>query len=270
VKMRKNRLAWRGPLAKSAIFCGAILFSFGLWNSAAWPQEPQPAPQDPAIERGHKQFQQSCGFCHGPDATGARGPDLVRSPLVAHDVKGDKIGEVIRHGRPDKGMPAMPVTDEQVLDIAAYLHARAVEGLRSAEVPSTYPIEKLLTGDPQAGKTYFNGAGNCKSCHSPTGDLASIATKYSPIDLEARMLYPRGKNSIAVVTLPSGEQVNGPLAHADDFVIALRDTSGWYRSFSRDRVKVELQDPLTAHRELLDRLSQTDVHNLFAYLESLK
>jgi len=189
---------------------------------------------------------------------------------VAHDLKGDKIGEVIRLGRPDKGMPAMPVTDEQVLDIAAYLHARAVEGLRSAEVPSTYPIEKLLTGDPQAGKTYFNGAGNCKSCHSPTGDLASIATKYSPIDLEARMLYPRGKNSIAVVTLPSGEQVKGPLAHADDFVIALRDTSGWYRSFSRDRVKVELQDPLTAHRELLDRLSQTDVHNLFAYLESLK
>src|SRR5436309_12995306 len=188
--MRKNRLAWRGPLAKSAIFCGAILFSFGLWNSAAWPQEPQPAPQDPAIERGHKQFQQSCGFCHGPDATGARGPDLVRSPLVAHDVKGDKIGEVIRHGRPDKGMPAMPLTDQQVLDIAAYLHARALEALRSAGIPSAYPIEKLLTGDPEAGKTYFNGAGGCKNCHSPTGDLASIATKYSPTDLEARMLYP--------------------------------------------------------------------------------
>jgi len=267
VKMRKNRLEWRGQPAKAAILFAAILFFSGLWDSVAWPQA---VSQDPAVERGHKQFQQSCGFCHGPDATGARGPDLVRSPLVAHDVKGDKIGEVIRLGRPDKGMPAMPVTDQQVLDIAAYLHARAVEGVRSAEVPSSYPIEKLLTGDPEAGKTYFNGAGGCKSCHSPTGDLATIATKYPPIDLEARMLYPRGKHSIAVVTLPSGEQVKGPLAHVDDFVIALRDTSGWYQSFSRDRVKVELQDPLTAHRELLGRLTQADVHNLFAYLESLK
>jgi cytochrome c oxidase cbb3-type subunit 3 len=251
VKMRKNRLEWRGQLAKAAILFAAILFFSGLWDSVAWPQA---VSQDPAVERGHKQFQQSCGFCHGPDATGARGPDLVRSPLVAHDVKGDKIGEVIRLGRPDKGMPAMPVTDQQVLDIAAYLHARAVEGVRSGEVPSSYPIEKLLTGDPEAGKTYFNGAGGCKSCHSPTGDLATVAAKYS----------------IAVVTLPSGEQVKGPLAHADDFVVALRDGSGWYRSFLRDGVKVELQDPLAAHRELLDKLTQADVHNLFAYLESLK
>src|SRR3982074_1357412 len=148
MKMRKNRQAWRGKLAKTAIPCAAIFFFLGLRNSAAWPQA---VSQDPAVERGHKQFQQSCGFCHGPDATGARGPDLVRSPLVAHDVKGAKIGEVIRLGRPDEGMPAMPVTDQEVLDIAACLHARVVEGARSGEVPSSYPIEKLLTGDPEAG-----------------------------------------------------------------------------------------------------------------------
>src|SRR5712692_5979333 len=124
--MRKNRLEWRGRLVKAAILFASIPFFFGLWNSLAWPQA---VSQDPAVERGHKQFQQSCGFCHGPDATGARGPDLVRSPLVAHDVKGDKIGEVIRLGRPDKGMPPMVLTDPQVLDIAAYLHARAAEAL---------------------------------------------------------------------------------------------------------------------------------------------
>jgi len=118
--MRKNQLAWRGPLAKGAILCAAILFSFGLWNSAAWPQAPQAISKDPAIERGHKQFQQSCGFCHGPDATGARGPDLVRSPLVAHDVKGDKIGEIIRLGRPDKGMPAMPLTDSSLVSTITF------------------------------------------------------------------------------------------------------------------------------------------------------
>jgi len=84
------------------------------------------------------------------------------------------------------------------------------------------------------------------------------------------MLYPEGKHAIAVVTLPSGEQVQGEVRHADDFVIALRDAAGWYRSFQRDRVKVELQDPLAAHRELLEKLTQADVHNLFAYVETLK
>src|SRR5712671_3538028 len=258
--MRGNRLTSRGQLANSAILCAAIFFFLSLWNSAAWPQA---VSQDPAVERGLKQFQQSCGFCHGPDATGARGPDLVRSPLVAHDVKGDKIGEVIRLGRPDKGMPPMPMTDEQVADIAAFLHARATEALESGSVPKSYPVEKLLTGNPEVGKAFFNGAGGCKNCHSPTGDLAAIATKYSPIELEAHMLYPGGRHTIVVVTLPTGEQVKGPLAHVDDFEIALRDGSGWYRSFSRDRVKVELQDPLATHRELLGKLTQADVHNLF-------
>ena len=253
---------------KALIFSASILLLIAPWNSAA---PAQSKPPDPASERGHKQFEQSCGFCHGSDATGARGPDLVRSPLVAHDVKGNLIGEVIRRGRPDKGMPAMPLTDEQIAEITAFLHARAAEALNSAEVPKVYPLEKLLTGNAEAGKAFFNGAGACKNCHSATGDLSSIASKYSPIELEARMLYPEGKHiTAAVVPLPSGEQVKGSVEHADDFVVSLRDASGWYRSFARNGVKVELQDPLAAHRELLDKLKQADVHNLFAYLQSLK
>jgi len=267
VKTRQHRSTSQPQLAKPTLLFITVFFLLVVENPGAWPQSETP---DPAVERGHKTFQQSCGFCHGLDATGARAPDLVRSPLVAHDVKGDKIGEVIRLGRPDKGMPAMALADQQVQDIAAYLHARAAEALESNGVPSKYPLEKLLTGNAEAGKTFFNGAGGCKSCHSAAGDLAAIATKYSPVELQSRMLYPGGKHIIAVVTLASGDQVKGPLAHSDDFVIALRDASGWYRSFSRDQVKVELQDPLAAHRELLDKLSQADVHNLFAYLETLK
>jgi cytochrome c oxidase cbb3-type subunit 3 len=247
-----------------------LTFVFLIAISDAWAR-PQTDSPDPAIERGHKQFGQACGFCHGLDATGARGPDLVRSPLVAHDVKGDLIGEVIRHGRPDKGMPAMPLTDAQVSDIAAFLHARAAEALSSSGLPNVYPVEKLLTGNADAGKAFFSGAGGCGSCHSPTGDLAKVASKYAPIDLEAHMLYPGGGRPVtAMVTLTSGEQIKGPLVHADDFVVSLRDGSGWYRSFLRDQVKVELQDPLGAHRELLGKLTQADVHNLFAYLETLK
>jgi len=255
----------------------ALFFFFGLRNNAARSQSAaqDSSAKDPAVERGRQQFAESCGFCHGADATGARGPDLVRSPLVAHDVKGDQIGEVIRGGRPDKGMPPLAnMTDAQVADIAAFLHERAKEGLESAGIPRGYPLEKLLTGDADAGKAFFNGAGGCKNCHSPTGDLAGVAGKYSPVELEARMLYPGhrrdGPHGTAIVTPPSGEQIKGELVHADDFVIGLRDASGWYRSFSRDRVKVEIQDPLAAHRDLLGKLTQADMHNLFAFLAGLK
>jgi cytochrome c oxidase cbb3-type subunit III len=275
--MHGNGIASRVRLANSLFVLSAFLFLVALGSPAVWSQEvppkavaPQTTPPDPAIERGHSLFMQSCAFCHGPDATGARAPDLVRSPLLAHDVKADKIGEVIRLGRVDKGMPALPLTDPQILDIAAYLHARAEEAMKSSHVSDQYPLEKLLTGNPAAGMAYFNGPGGCRGCHSPTGDLATVATKYSPLDLQSHMLYPGGKHTIAVVTLPSGEQVKGPVVHADDFVIGLRDASGWYRSFLRDRVKIELQDGLAAHRELLDKLTQENVHNLFAYLASLK
>jgi cytochrome c oxidase cbb3-type subunit III len=260
-------------MTKSLLCFAAALLLLGLSNPSARSQDqPAPArqaPPDPAIERGHTQFAQSCGFCHGADATGARGPDLVRSPLVAHDVKGDLIGDVIRHGRPDKGMPPLSLSDAQVADIAAYLHNRAAEALNSGEVPKTYPVEKLLTGDVGAGKTLFDGPGGCKKCHS-TDDLAAAGRKYPPLELEARMLYPEGKHAVATVRLPSGEQIQGPLVHIDEFSVSLRDSSGWYRSFSRDRVKVDVQNPLDAHRDLLPKLTQADVHNLFAYLQSLK
>lgn len=262
---RRLPLVWHA--IKISTVCSALFLVISVPSSAA---KQQADADSMAAERGRKQFAQSCGFCHGPDATGARGPDLLRSPVVAHDVKGDQIGQVIHQGRPDKGMPAMPLSDAEVLDIAAFLHARAKEALHSASVPKAYPLERMLTGNAEAGKTFFEGSGGCNKCHSATGDLAGVAGKHSPIDLEARMLYPQGKHATATVTLPSGEQVKGEVKHADDFVIALIDTSGWYRSFRRDQVKVELQHPLAAHRDLLEKLTQADVHNVFAYLETLK
>jgi len=253
-------------------FCAALLLASPTLRSLAQ-GPPQPTPeQRAAIDRGRTQFQQACGFCHGPDATGARGPDLVRSALVAHDARGDLIGEVIRNGRPDKGMPALPLSGEQISDISAFLHARAKEAIESSGVPSDYPFEKLLTGNAEKGKAYFEGAGGCVKCHSPGGDLAGISKKYNSIELEAHMLYPKEQPVLATVTLPSGQQLSGTVSHIDDFSIGIRvgNKDGWYRSFPRGKVKVELKDPLEAHRELLPKISQEQMHDLFSYLYTFK
>lgn len=240
--------------------------------AAAQTQHPDAA----MVQRGSQQFQQSCAFCHGPDATGGRGPDLIRSPLVAHDVNADLIGPVIHNGRPDKGMPALPLTDDQIKAVAAFLHDRAQQALDSARLPKTYALAKLLTGNADAGRAYFDGAGGCTQCHSPTGDLKGIADKLPPLDLEALMMYPESRHGqkpvtvTATVTLASGERISGKLDYLDEFAVGLIDSSGWYRSFARNDVKVEVHDPLAAHRELLGKITQADFHNLFAYLETLK
>ncbi len=240
-----------------------LLPSAACWLAAAALAQPAPA-------RGQKEFVQSCGFCHGEDATGSRAPDLVRSPLVNRDVGGNLIAPVIRSGRPDNGMPALPLSDAAIQDIVAFLHQRVTEAARSSRVGYDYPLARLLTGDAEAGSAYFNGAGQCASCHSPTGDLAGVAKKYQPLSLEERLLAPHGAPLNLTVTTPSGERIDGRMVHLDEFSVALRDASGWYHSWLRDRVTVDVHDPLRAHRDLLSRLTDADIHNLFAYLETLR
>lgn len=265
---------------------GSSLVAFFITVLPTLGQQAQPTPaqraeaQDDsaAVDRGRTQFKSSCGFCHGNDATGARGPDLVRSAIVNHDDRGNLLGPVIRNGRPDKGMPSFStLKDDQIADIVAFLHRQARAALKSGEVPGSYPVSKLLTGNAEAGKEYFYGAGGCSHCHSVTGDLAGIAKKYSPIDLQQRMVYPASRRDertierrTAVVTLKDGTHFEGKIAHQDEFTIGIVCGDGWYRSWPVEDVKIEIHDPLEVHRELTTRYSDADIHNLFAYLETLK
>ena len=224
------------------------------------------------VDRGRTQFVKSCSFCHGPSANGGEtGPSLVRSSLVRHDVKGDLIGKVILNGRPNRGMPAIPLTPAQIEDIVVYLHSRVAESDRtSAGRPADFDLKLLLTGNAEEGRAYFNGAGGCSKCHSPSGDLAGIARKYSPVDLQARFLYPPGQRLTAIVTLPSGTTVSGKVAYLSNYDIGIVDGDGWYHSWPLESVKANIRNPLAAHLELLHKYSQADVHNLFAYLETMR
>jgi cytochrome c oxidase cbb3-type subunit 3 len=252
-----------------------LLFAalFGCtWLLAQDPDDRQAQPaMSPAAIAGELVFQQNCGFCHGPDGRGANGPDLIRSTTLSHDVNGNLLGEVIRNGRPDKGMPAFQLPDEQVHQITEFLHAQLkLASTVASRAPTEYPLEKLLVGNADAGKAYFNGAGKCAQCHSVTGDLAHIASKYKPLELQSRIVFPSGPSPTATVTDAAGHTFKGEQVYIDEFLITLKLNDDTQRTWNRRNVKVEVHDPLAAHIALLTQYSDKDIHDLFAYLETLK
>lgn len=238
------------------------------------PQTATPQQYPPEqVEAGRTRFGAQCGFCHGRDAGGGEGgPDLTRSALVAADVRGDRINPVVRSGR--NAMPPFNLSDSDLTAIVAYIHDQktqadsAVGGRRSVEVAD------LQTGNATAGQRYFDTA--CTKCHSATGDLSGLATRLQGLQLLQRMLYPNGpprdpnRAPQVSVTLASGQVVTGRLAYRDEFTIALTDASGWYRSWPAKQVRFTVDDPLQAHVEQLGKYTDADMHDVLAYLQSLR
>jgi cytochrome c oxidase cbb3-type subunit III len=230
-----------------------------------------PTASAEAIAAGGALFQQNCAFCHGRDAGGGEtGPDLTRSKLVSADVGGDKIGDVVLHGRPDKGMPAFPFSSEQIAILAAFIHSEQTKAMAQSGKRKGVDVSDLQTGNVEAGKAYFDGAGGCSKCHSPTGDLAGIASRYEGLQLEERMLYPKDVKSKVTVTLPSGETIAGILAYQDEFTLGLRDDTGRYRSWRVSDVKFKVDSPVEAHVAQFPKYSDDDIHNLMAYIQTLR
>lgn len=231
---------------------------------------PPATPDAASADRGRRVFAGSCAFCHGADATGSEGPNLILSQVVRHDKNGDLIGEVIHNGRPDKGMPAIPLSAADTADVVAFLHERVNESdRRSAGLPGAgYPLARLNTGNADAGKAFFEE--HCRQCHSPQGDLAGISKKYPPVELQSRFLYPSGVIRTATIHTSNRVSYRGELIYADPFTIAIREKDGWYRSWPVSAVKATVSDPLAVHRRLLDLYTEADVHNIFAYLETLR
>ena len=201
---------------------------------------------------------------------GETGPNLTRSAIVADDVGGDKIGPVIRDGRADKGMPPFRLSDADLAAIVAFIHDQKIKS-ESPGARRSVNAADLQTGNADAGRQYFNGAGRCATCHSPTGDLAGVAKRLQGLELLQRMLYPsRGRAAKVTVRLPSGELVAGALAYRDEFTIALTDAEGRYRSWPAGQVTFTVDNPLEAHADQLGRYTDDDMHNVLAYLQTLR
>jgi mono/diheme cytochrome c family protein len=264
-----------------ALLCGAgTLFSQGAapgqgGGFVAYPQRP---PGDPAaIERGKGLYGANCVFCHGADARGGDGggPNLLRSTLVIEDRKGELIAPVIREGR--GGMPPFQLNDTQIAEIAEFLHSFPVS---SRTGPSTLNI---VVGDAKKGEAYV--AARCARCHT-TAVLKAFAAKIDdPKMLQQMWLMPgmaggRGGGPAPIpappisvaVTMPSGEVVRGRLSRVDDFSVSLTQADGTHRTFrtAGTGFKVEIQDPLTPHKDLLKVYTDADIHNVTAYIISLR
>ena len=268
------------------IVSALILWAGAVLSASAPVARAQESQTTPEPGSGAALFAATCGFCHGRDATGGQsGPDLTDSELVEQDVDGDKIAPVVKNGRAEKGMPPFPaIGDSDLKKIVEFVHTRKKAVDANPGRRRKVSVEDLSTGSVDAGKAYFDGAGRCAACHSPTGDLVGIASKYRGLALMQRMLYPNPGNAVrpapgekrkpnpvtATVTFASGQSVSGPVVYRDEFTIAITDSAGYYRSWPASEVTVSVKDPLQAHADLLAKYTDADIHNLFAYLQTIK
>lgn len=241
-------------------------------------------------ERGKTLYAAECANCHGVKARGGnealpdaqRGSDLIRSLVVLRDRYGSLVSPFLAKGHPMRsGRDAKVLTPEQAGDLAHFLHQRVYGTLRNG---GELGILNILSGDKQAGMAYFNGAGKCVGCHSVEGDFKGIGRKYDAVTLQQKFLFPRtvafgrggpappaGKPVNVTVTTAGGQKAAGTLVSLDDFNVALRDAEGNYRSFTRGPgVTVVKNDPLDFHVALLDEIADKNIHDVVAYMESLK
>ena len=240
----------------------------------------RPAADPAAIERGRALYGVNCAFCHGGDTRGGdSGPSLLRSGLVLDDRNGELIAPVVQNGRTDRGMPKFAFSAAQVADIAAFIHTFRAAGYdESRQKPPN-----IVVGDAKAGQAFFGS--KCAPCHSATGDLTGIATKIPDEKLLQQTWLMPGSGAgrgaappvappapTAVVTTATGERIEGRVTYLDDFTIAIVAADGSLRSFRIENgsPKVDVKDPLDAHRNLLRTYSDRDIHNVTAYLVTLK
>jgi mono/diheme cytochrome c family protein len=234
-------------------------------------------PIDTAVaDRGQQVYAANCASCHGPDARGtARGVDLVRAFTVRLDPTGAQLGPFLASGHKNNLVPPIPLTATQVSDIAMYLRVRiefATSG-RGNVAPS------LVVGNAKDGEAYFNGEGKCSTCHSVTGDLKGIGSRYSATMLQNRIVLPRGRGPAGrgdppepartvTITLGDGSTLSGTLVTISDFLVTYRDSSGILHTVTRNGTlpKVTVHDILQAHIDNMRRMTTKQMHDLTAYL----
>jgi mono/diheme cytochrome c family protein len=247
----------------------------GGGGGGAYPERP-PAPPD-VVARGKALFEKECGFCHGEDARGGdMGGNLIRSQIVLNDGSGERLAPILLRGEGVEAtlMPKFNFTSAQITDLAGFLHSFRVNGY---DISRNRPAS-IVVGNARDGQAFFDA--RCTSCHSASGDLKGVATRFAdPRTLQQRWLMPAGGRGggpgapVTVTVAPvTGPNVNGRLVRIDDFIVTLALDDGTQRTIQRDGdvPRVEIHDPIQAHRELLRVYADKNIHDVTAYLVTLK
>lgn len=252
---------------------------------AAFPGRPRVAPE--VLARGKAAYLANCAYCHGEDARGGEngGTNLLRSDAIMKDSSGTVLRDFLlnpngsEHMGVREGPQKFNVTPEQAAGISAFIRSFPL----NSRDPGRMRPPTVLVGDAKAGEAYFQA--KCASCHSATGDLKGIAARVpDPLALQQTWLMPRviggrggaprpGLRPVTVtVTPPKGPAIEGTLGRIDDFIVTLIQADGVTRSFRRegDTPKVEVHNPMKPHIDLLSVYTDTDIHNVTAYLAGLR
>jgi cytochrome c oxidase cbb3-type subunit 3 len=252
-----------------------------------FPQQTRPLASAEVLARGKAVYGVNCTACHGADLRGGDqgGPSLLRSLTALSDQHGEEIGPIVRGSRQDKGMPGFNLGEADVTAVSEYIHSVLAKVGTQARPPGQVDPSTLnvLVGSAPAGEAYFKA--KCANCHSVAGDLKGVAAKYD----DPRILQNTwvsggggggrggrggagGKPSTVTVTLANGERVEGVLIRKDDFIVTLTQADGTRRSIARDgeSPKVEVHDPNEAHKILVPTLTDKDMHDVTAYLATVK
>ena len=264
-----------------------------------------PVVDQAAHDRGRALWASHCIDCHGSQARGSdTGPNIIRTKVVNFDRSaaqtGSVLGPFLKAGHPTQSKkPSASFTDEEVVGLANFLRQRVNDTMRGSPL---FTVGDIVIGDATAGEAYFKGDGKCATCHNATErNLAGVSTRIpDPVDLQQRMLFPMGggrgrgrggrgappadpvaaaqaqaaadRNAVKVTIAPaSGAPMSGVLVEETDFYVTLRESDGTVRVVRRaPGLKITKTNPMQAHIDLLDRISDKQIHDLVAYLETLK
>jgi cytochrome c oxidase cbb3-type subunit III len=225
-----------------------------------------PLPDKAAAARGAPLFVRSCAFCHGQTARGATGPSLITSDVVLADDRGEHLTPFLKKGRPEKGMPAFStMSDQQLTDIAEFVHLQ-VEDVANR---GAYHVLNIVVGNAEKGKAYLEG--HCTACHTAE-TFAHIASRFhSPEQLQRYWIWPVRNGNLTANVKTSAGALSGRVMQISDFRITVVEGSGKTETIDRGAgVTVQLKDSLAAHQQMLMTLGNDDMHNVTAYLESLR
>ena len=244
------------------------------------------APPD-VLTRGKALYETNCASCHAVDLRGTadgKYPNLLRSGTALADKKGELVAAAIA-----KHAPPITLIEADAVAVAEYIHSIHATMGGQGSPPGRNPTNvelNILVGDPAAGETIYAAA--CTTCHSLTGDLKGIGSKYS----DARALQNawvagssgrfgggggRGGGGVGnpvTVTMTDGSKLQGTLVRKDDWLIILNLADGTRKSMARTpTMKIDVTDPQAAHKKMvveLDDPANKKMHDVTAYLWTIK